>query len=37
MYIDMPIPVGARSRARICGLAGIVASNPFGGMEVCLL
>ena len=31
-----PIPVAARSRARVCGgaLAGIVVSNPAGGMDV---
>ena len=34
-----PIPVAARSKASICGglLAGIVGSNPAGGMDVSLL
>jgi hypothetical protein len=34
-----PIPVAARSKAWIYGrsLAGIVDSNPAGGMDVCLL
>ena len=31
-----PIPVAARSKAWVCGrsLAGIVSSNPVGGMDV---
>jgi hypothetical protein len=35
----MPIPVAAQSKASVCGrvLAGIVGSNPNGGMVVCLL
>jgi hypothetical protein len=35
----LPIPVAERSKARICGRspAGIVSSNPVGGMDVCLL
>jgi hypothetical protein len=33
----MPIPVAVRSRTRFCTLAGIAASNPFGGMDVSLL
>jgi hypothetical protein len=35
----MPIPVTARSKARVCGrfIAGIVGSDPAGGMDVCLL
>jgi hypothetical protein len=35
----MPIPMAARSTAWVCGrsLAGIVGSNPAGGMDVCLL
>jgi hypothetical protein len=35
----MPIPVAARSKAWVCGhsLAGIVGSNPAGGIYVCLL
>jgi hypothetical protein len=39
----LPIPVAARSKAWVCGrsLAGIVDSNPAGGMdvscEVCVL
>jgi hypothetical protein len=34
-----PIPVAARSHAYVCGraLAGIVGSNPTGGMDVRLL
>jgi hypothetical protein len=30
--------VAARSKARVCGrsLAGIVGSNPAGGLDVCL-
>jgi len=33
------IPVVARSKAWVCGpsLAGIVASNPAGGMDVFIL
>jgi hypothetical protein len=35
----MPTPVAARSKAWVCGeaLAGIVVSNPTGGMDVCLV
>jgi len=35
----MPIPVSARSKAWVFGrwLAGMVGSNPAGGMDVCLL
>ena len=35
----MPIPVDARSKAWVYGrsLAGILGSNPAGGMDVCLL
>jgi hypothetical protein len=34
----LPIPVTARSKARVCGrsLAGIVGSNPAGDTDVCL-
>ena len=34
-----PIPMAARSKARVCGrsLPGIAGSNPTGGMDVCLL
>jgi len=34
-----PIPVDARSKAWVCGrsVAGIVRSNPAGGVDVCLL
>jgi hypothetical protein len=34
-----PIPVGKRSKAWVCSCspAGIVGSNPAGGMDVCLL
>ena len=37
--IILPIPVAARSEVWVCGrsLAGIVGSNPTGGMDVCLL
>jgi hypothetical protein len=37
IHIYMPIPVTARSKAWVCGrsLAGIVGSNPTGGMDVC--
>ena len=33
-----PIPVAARNKVWVCGLslAGIVGSNPTGGMAVCL-
>ena len=33
------IPVTVRSKACVCGpsLAGIVGSNPVGGMDVCFL
>jgi len=36
---DLPIPVAAQSKARLCGrsLAEVVVSNPSGGMNVCLL
>jgi len=39
MYVCMPVPLVARSKAWVCGrsLAGILGSNPLGGMEVCLL
>jgi len=35
----VPIPVAARSKAKVCGRSpfGVVDSNPTGGMEVCLL
>ena len=35
----MPVPVAARSKAWVYGrsAAGIVGSNPTGGMDVCLL
>ena len=38
MYnVGEPIPSAARSKAWVCGrsLAGIVGSNPAGGMDVC--
>ena len=37
-YLE-PVPVAARSKAWVCGrlLAGIVGSNPTGGIDVCLL
>jgi ABC-type uncharacterized transport system permease subunit len=33
------IPVAAQSKAWVCShsLAGVVGSNPAGGMDVCLL
>jgi hypothetical protein len=33
------MPVAARSKAWVCGraLAGVVVSNPTGGMDVCLV
>ena len=33
------IAVAARSKALVCGrsLAGIVGSNPAGGMDICLV
>jgi hypothetical protein len=36
---SLPIPAAARSKAWVCGrsLAGIMGSNPAGGMDVCLL
>jgi hypothetical protein len=38
-HVTGPIPVVARCKALICGLAlaGIVGSNPAGGMDVCLV
>ena len=35
----LPVPVAGRSKAWVCGrsLAGIVGSNPDGGVDVCLL
>ena len=35
----MPIPVAARSKASVCGrsLAGILASNPTGGMDISVV
>jgi hypothetical protein len=35
----VPISEAARSKVWVCGhsLAGIVGSNPAGGMDVCLL
>ena len=34
---SLPIPVADRSKARVCGrfCAGIVGSNPAGGMDIC--
>jgi hypothetical protein len=36
---DVSIPVAALSKAWVCdhSLAGIVGSNPAGGLDVCLL
>jgi hypothetical protein len=38
-YRERPIPMGARSKAWVCGrsLARIVGSNPTGSMDICLL
>ena len=38
-WTAMPVPVAKRSKAKVCGrsLAGVAGSNPYGGMEVCLL
>ena len=35
----LAVPVATRSKVWVCGrsLAGIVGSNPTGGMDVCLL
>ena len=35
----MPVPVAARSKAKVCGRspAEIVGSNPTVGMDICLL
>ena len=37
--VESPIPVAARSKAWVCirSLAGIVGSNPTGGMDVCVV
>jgi hypothetical protein len=34
----VPFPVAARSKAYVCGRspAGVVGSNPTGGIDVCL-
>ena len=34
----VPVPVPALSKAWVCGrsVAGIVGSNPSGGMDICL-
>jgi hypothetical protein len=34
-----PIPAAEWSKARVCGLsrAGVVGSNPAGGMDVCVV
>jgi len=39
LRIVFPIPVTARSKVWVCSrsLAGIVGSNPAGGMDVCFL
>jgi hypothetical protein len=36
---NWPVTVTARSKAWVCGrsLAGIVGSNPTGGMDVCVV
>jgi hypothetical protein len=37
--LNLLYPVAALSKVWVCGreLAGIVGSNPIGGMDVCLL
>jgi len=39
VYVYMPIPVAARSRARYCGrsLTGVAGSNPAGVTDFSLL
>jgi hypothetical protein len=39
LKLALPIPVAARSKTWVFGrsLAGIVCSNPAGGMVICLL
>jgi hypothetical protein len=39
LYVEVPIPVAARSNASICGrsLTRIVGSNPTGSMDVCVV
>ena len=39
LYLEMPAPVAARSKASICGRSPveIVCSNPGGVKDVCLL
>jgi hypothetical protein len=39
MFVYLPIPVAARSKAWVCGRssAEIVGSNPSGGIDICLL
>ena len=36
---SQPIPVAERSKARVCGrsFAGVLGSNPVGGMDVCVV
>jgi len=36
-HLDTPVAVAARSKVWVCGrsLAGIVGSNPTGGVDVC--
>jgi hypothetical protein len=36
---NLLLPVAARSKVWVCGrsLAGIIGSNPVGGMDACLL
>jgi hypothetical protein len=39
VYNNRPIPVGARFKALVCSrlVAGVVSSNPAGGMDVPLV
>jgi len=39
MHYGLPVPVAAQFKVWVysCSLAGIVGSNPTGGMGVCLL
>jgi len=38
-YLLKPVPVAVSSKACVCArsLAGVVDSNPTGGIDVCLL
>ena len=38
-FVSLTVSVAAWTKAWVCGrlLAGVVGSNPTGGMDVCLL